>query len=150
MSIIDRVDAGEGERVEAGPRLEAELVGPLLAHDQHGRGAVGDLRAVAGGHLAVFLERRLELGQRLDGGARADALVGADHLVALDDVAGLRSNSFALTGMISFSKRPSLVAGSASCWLRAANASRSSRERSHLSAMISAEVPCVTSPPRSA
>ena len=38
-----RVDAGEGEGVEAGPRGEAELVGLLLAHDQHGRGAVGDL-----------------------------------------------------------------------------------------------------------
>ena len=46
-------------------------------------------RAVAGGHLAVGLERGLELGERLDGRAGADALVGGDDLVGLDDVAGL-------------------------------------------------------------
>ena len=44
--------------------------------------------------------------------------------------------------MISLSKRPSSVACSARCWLRAPKASRSSRERPHLSAMISAEMPC--------
>ena len=39
----------------------------LLAHDQHGGGAVGDLRRVAGGdHAAVGLERRLQLGELLD------------------------------------------------------------------------------------
>ena len=84
-----RVDAGEGEGVEPGPRAEAELVGLLLAHDQHGGGAVGDLRGVAGGDLAVGLERRLQVGERLDGGAGADALVGGDELVGLDDLARL-------------------------------------------------------------
>ena len=81
VSIDHGVDAGEGEGVEAGPRGEAELVGLLLAHDQHGGGAVGDLRRVAGGDLAVGLERRLQLGERLDGRAGADALVAARRVV---------------------------------------------------------------------
>ena len=54
-----------------------------------GGGAVGDLRRVAGGDLAVGLEGRLQVGERLDGGAGADALVGGDELVDLDDLAGL-------------------------------------------------------------
>ena len=49
--------------------------GLLLAHDEQGGRAVGDLRAVAGRHLAVLLERRLEAGQLLERGL-ADALVG--------------------------------------------------------------------------
>jgi hypothetical protein len=75
--------------VEPGPGGEAELLGLLLAHHEHGGGAVGDLRRVAGGDLAVGLERRLQVGERLDGGAGADALVLGDELGALDDVAGL-------------------------------------------------------------
>ena len=51
VSIGHRVDAGQGEGVEAGPGLQAELGRLLLAHDQHGGGAVGDLRRVAGGDL---------------------------------------------------------------------------------------------------
>ena len=84
----DGVGTGNGERVEAGPGLHAQLLGLVLAHDQHARGAVGDLRGVAGGDRAVLLERRLELGERLGGGALADALVGAELLlraVEIDD-----------------------------------------------------------------
>ena len=46
--------------------LQAQRVGLLARHQQHRGGAVGDLRAGAGGDLAVGLERRLELRQRLD------------------------------------------------------------------------------------
>ena len=79
----DRVDAGQGEGVEAGPGAQAQRVGLLLAHDQDGRGAVGDLRRVAGRDLAVLLEGGLELGQRLDGGVGPDALVGGEDLVGV-------------------------------------------------------------------
>jgi hypothetical protein len=47
------------------------------------RGVVGDLRRVAGGDLAVGLERGLEVGQSLQGGLGTDALVG-DEGVAVD------------------------------------------------------------------
>ena len=43
----DRVGTSHGEVVDAGPGGQAELVGLVLAHDEHGRGAVGDRRAVA-------------------------------------------------------------------------------------------------------
>ena len=72
-----RVDAGERERVEARPRLEAELVRLLLAHDQHGRRAVGDLRRVRRRDHAVCLERRLQRRELLDRRVGADALVAA-------------------------------------------------------------------------
>ena len=70
-------------------RSQTQLVGLLLAHDQRGRGAVGDLRGRAGGDLAVGLERRLQSGQRLHRRAGADALVTCDELAGLDQVAGL-------------------------------------------------------------
>ena len=55
-----------------------------LAHDQDARGAVGDLRRVAGGDPAVLgAEGRLQVGQRLDRGVGADALVGGDQLVGV-------------------------------------------------------------------
>ena len=75
--------------MEAGPGPQPEGGGLLLAHDEGGGGPVGDLAGVAGGDLAVRLERRLEVGERLDGGALPDALVGADQLVGLGDGAGL-------------------------------------------------------------
>ena len=64
--------------METGTRLHAELGCLFLAHDQHGRGAVGNLRGVAGGDLAVFLEGRLELGEALGGRTIADAFVVRD------------------------------------------------------------------------
>ena len=69
--------------------MSPSSLGRLLAHDQHGGGAVGDLRGVAGGDDALGVEGRLELGERLDGGVGADALVGADHAVDGHDLAGL-------------------------------------------------------------
>src|SRR5438034_538352 len=59
--------------------LAAEVLRLLAAGDDHGGGAVGDLRRVAGGDGAVLRERRLQLAQRLRGGARADAFVGVDQ-----------------------------------------------------------------------
>ena len=118
----------------------------LLAHDEHGRGAVGDLRGVAGRDLAVGLEGGLEVGQDLGRGVGADALVGGDAARRWR----LPRRPCTATGRISRSKRPSAVARAARCWLRAPKASRSSRERSHWSAIISAEMPWDTRPPRSA
>ena len=51
------------------------------------------------------------------------------------------SSSRTNMGTISFSNRPSAVARAARWWLRTENASRSSREMSHLSAIISAPMP---------
>ena len=45
-------------------------------HQQHRGGAVGDLRGVAGGDLAVLLEGRLQLGELLQARVGPDALVG--------------------------------------------------------------------------
>ena len=86
-------------------------------HQQHRGGAVGDLRGVAGGDLAVLLERRLQLRERLEVGVGADALVGDDLVSPLTCI-----------GMISRSKRPSSVAWWASRCERTASSS-SSRAR---------------------
>ncbi len=61
-----------------------------------------------------------------------------------------RSKRFSATGMISFSKRPSAVAVAARWWLCTEKASMSSRVIPHFWAMSSAEVPCMTTPPRGA
>src|SRR5581483_12227760 len=45
-------------------------------HQQHSRGAVGDLRRVSGGDETTFLERGLELREYVKRRARADPLVG--------------------------------------------------------------------------
>ena len=58
---------------------QAELVRRLARRQQHRRGAVRDLRRVAGGDHAVLLEGRLELGEALRRRAGADALVGRDE-----------------------------------------------------------------------
>ena len=131
-----RVDTGQGEGVEAGPRPQAQCVRLLLAHDEHGGGAVGDLRGVPRRDLAVLLEGGLELGQRLDRGVGADALVGGEDLVGV--LALVVADG---TGTISFSKRPSAVAVAARWWLRTEKASSSSREMPHWSAIISAPMP---------
>src|SRR5438132_2386868 len=78
----DGVAAGEGEGVEARPGPEAQRLRLLPAHDQQGRGAVSDLRGVAGGDhpadlgelLADILveERREQAGHPRPGGRVAD------------------------------------------------------------------------------
>src|SRR4051794_20325392 len=71
-----RVDA-DGRLVDdPRPRAHAELIGLLARHEQHGGGAVGDLRRVARRDAAVLLEGRLEARERLERGVRANALVG--------------------------------------------------------------------------
>ena len=62
-------------------RREAELLGPLGRHHQHGGGTVGDLRRRAGGVHAVLAGDGLQGGQLLEGGL-AQALVPADRLGA--------------------------------------------------------------------
>ena len=84
--------------------------------------------------LPSSLKAGRKAGQRLGRGAVADALVHVHHqLVALVVREG--------TGMISFLKRPSFVACSASCCERAPKASRSSRVRPYSSAIMSAPMP---------
>src|SRR4051794_13174811 len=57
-------------------RSEAERVGLLAGHQQHGGSAVRDLRRVAGGDLAVLLEGGLETGELFEARVGARALVG--------------------------------------------------------------------------
>jgi hypothetical protein len=91
LEHLHGVAADRGLVDDPRPRREAELLGLVGAHEQHGRRAVGDLRRVRRGDLAVRLEDRLELGQRLDVRVGADALVGAEGVAVdldLDDLAG--------------------------------------------------------------
>jgi len=67
--------AGDREAVEASTRLQAQLLRLLGAHDERGRGAVADLRAVARSGLAVLLEGGTQPGELL-----GRALDGHDHV----------------------------------------------------------------------
>ena len=59
--LIGRIDADVRPAAERGERLVAERARLLLAHEQDGRGAVGERRGVAGGERAVLREDRLSL-----------------------------------------------------------------------------------------
>ena len=61
------------------PRLD----GFRFAHQQRAGGAVVDAGGVGGGHRAVLVESRLQLGHGVDRGAVADVLVLVDNGVAL-------------------------------------------------------------------
>jgi hypothetical protein len=63
--------------------LQVGALGVLGFHQHAGRGAIGQLRGVAGGDELVFAHHGLELGQRLVGGAAAVAVVfgGGDFAV---------------------------------------------------------------------
>ena len=132
-----RVDADEAGVDDAGQRREAEGVGLLAGHHQHGAGAVGDLRRVAGGVHAVFAGDGLEVGQRLEGGV-------AQALVALDAVGGAGGLAVVVeVGRVDRRRsgcrsdpRPRPAAPS-SCERRP-NSSASARVMPHLSAMRSA------------
>src|SRR5690606_15722698 len=89
----DRVVAGDGERVEAGARGQAQLVRHLLAHDERGRRTVGERRGVAGGddplrlgepgRVLLGVEGRLQTGEALGGGGGTQRLVdGVLYLLA--------------------------------------------------------------------
>ena len=66
---------GDREAAIDAHRLDAELAGAFGAHEERHGGAVGELRGVAGGHGAVFLERRGQARQTVEGGRRTVAFV---------------------------------------------------------------------------
>ncbi len=70
------LDAHVGVGHQPHPDRQSELASGLLVGEQRGGRAVVDARGVAGGHLAVRAERRLERGQRLHRGAGSHRLVG--------------------------------------------------------------------------
>ena len=55
--------------------LRPSAFGLLLAHDQHGGGAIAGLAAVAGGDAALGMEDGAQLAQCLDGRVAANALI---------------------------------------------------------------------------
>ncbi len=67
------------EAHELGDRRDAERLGLGRRHDHDRRGAVGDLRRVAGGDGAVLGERGAQSAERLRGRARSHAFVGVDQ-----------------------------------------------------------------------
>src|SRR5436190_1294783 len=71
-----RVAAHRGLVDDLRARRQPQLGGLVSAHQEHGGGAVGDLRRVACRDDAVLLEDGLELAERLEIGVRPDALVG--------------------------------------------------------------------------
>ena len=70
-----RVEAGHAGRHDPRQRLDAELVRLGVAHHDHRGRAVVQRARVAGGHLAVGTEHRLQLGELLDRRAVARAVV---------------------------------------------------------------------------
>ena len=83
LEHLHRVAADGGLVDDHRAGCQAELVGLLAGHQQHRGGAVGDLRGVARGDLAVRLEGRLKLAELLERRLGANALVG-DDLLAVD------------------------------------------------------------------
>src|SRR5918994_3779363 len=75
-----RIGPDHRETVEAGAWPQAERLRLLGAHDQYRRRAIGDLRRIAGGDLAVLLECRLQVGERLHRRAFTDPLIASHHL----------------------------------------------------------------------
>src|SRR5207302_1442935 len=65
-------------RDDAGQRCDAELARLGVAHHDDGGRAVVERAAVAGSHLAVGTEHRLQTRQALDGRTRSRAVVLAD------------------------------------------------------------------------
>ena len=120
-----------------GERPVAERRRLLLRHQQHGRGAVGERRGVAGGDRAVAaVEHRLSAGQRLERGVGADAVVARDRLVhrgAAEPGRDLRGRA---------GRRRSAAA--ARWWLRSASWSCSSRLMPFSFAIFSADWPIVS------
>ena len=81
------LNTGQSTGDPGSQRLNAQLLGLLLAHDDQSSSAVVDGGGVGGGDDAVLLEAGLQLAQNLHG-AHAGAFVGIKHgvaLLALDD-----------------------------------------------------------------
>ena len=117
--------------------VRPSCVGLLAGHHQHGGGAVGDLRRVAGGVHAVLAGDGLEVGQHLEAGL-AQALVARRRGGWCRWACASSSRSGASTSTIWVAKRSSAQAWAASCWERRPNSSASARVMPHLSAMRSA------------
>lgn len=79
-----RLDADDAGRHVLAQDGLAQALGGAALHQQHGSGAVADLRGVAGVDAAVLGEGRLDLAQGLGGDARAHAVVLVhDNLLGL-------------------------------------------------------------------
>src|SRR3954468_7679942 len=83
LEHLDRVAAHRGLVDDLRAGRQPQLGGLVSAHQEHGGGAVGDLRRIACRDDAILLEDGLELAERLEVGVRPDALVG-DVGVAVD------------------------------------------------------------------
>ena len=78
-----RIDAGVRPRDDARERRLAALGGLARRHQHHRGGAVIDAGGVGGGHRAVLVEGRAQLGDRVERGAGLRIFVGVDDDVAL-------------------------------------------------------------------
>jgi hypothetical protein len=142
----DGIDPGQGERVKACSRPQAEPLGGLLTGNEQCCGAVTDLRRRTRGDFSPTRDAGLSA-------ARVAAVVSgripSSRLMspppsATSPVVG--SRRLAATGKISLSNRLSRTARCARCRLKAPYSLRSWRDRFHRSTTISAEMPCPTSP----
>ena len=144
----DRVDAREGEGVEprARPCSRARWRCSSLMIE-HRRRAVGDLRGVAGRDLAVLLEGGLQLRERFERSSRRGfprrSSSSSSVIVALVVTDVDRDD---LVVEASLGGRAARRGGGS----RRENSSSSSREMPHWSAIISAPMPWLTSPPTGA
>ena len=136
-----RIDAHQAGVDDPGPGREAERGRLLGGHHQHGRGAVADLRRVAGGVHAVGPGDRLEVAERLERGL-AQALVARARGGWCRWACPRRRRRGRRSGTTWVSKRPSAQAVAARCCEARPNASVSARVTPHLSAMRSAPSNC--------
>lgn len=93
--------ARQPDRHKLAQHGEAEPLGDASSREQDGRGAIGDLRGVAGVRGAVRAERGLELGEGFGRDVFTDAVVRVDDDAALlarlgVHVVDLDGNNFAL------------------------------------------------------
>src|SRR6201999_314936 len=80
--LVAGVERREGVGADVAERRVAQRLRLLLAHQQHGRAAVGQRARIAGGERAVALvEHRLELRQGVQRAVGADAVVLGGGLV---------------------------------------------------------------------
>src|SRR6266511_803951 len=83
-SSCTRVAARRAPEQPSGwPMAMAQPVRRLLARDEHGCGAVADLRRVARRDHAVGLEGGLEVGELLEGGVGPEAFVAREEALAV-------------------------------------------------------------------
>ena len=78
QQLVGGVDADVAPRAQGGERGVAERFGFFFAHDQHGRGTVGERARIAGGEGAILGKDRAQLGELVDAGIGAHQRVGED------------------------------------------------------------------------